>query len=234
MGASFQWREPRAAEARPLSQVVAFGRGRGAGTGYMSFSERVGPGVLVIHALPTLGTEVMGFADELRAEGFTVLVPELGDAIVLDDPPGARAVSPSFDEERAMWRLRAAAEHLTANWHPRLGAVGFCLGARFACALAQEELLDATVLYQGLGVVSAERWSGPLLGHFEEGDEAVRRADAEDLFSLLEQHDIDAEMHLYETTAQWPAVTSSPSSEDTAGAQLARKRTIDFLRYHLA
>jgi hypothetical protein len=130
MGATLHWREPPDRDARDFETFVEFGRGRRSGTGYMAYSERSGPGVLVLHPPPSWSDPVVGFAQAVHAEGFTVLVPgmEAGDA------------GPE--------RLEAAVEFLVDNWHPRLGIVGFDSAAVIAEKLAAARGCDALVLYR--------------------------------------------------------------------------------------
>jgi carboxymethylenebutenolidase len=214
--------------------MVSFGKGRGAGTGYMAFSDRVGPGVLVLHEFFGLQQSFRDYADALRNSGFTVLVPDLYEGVVARDLAEARSLADALDVDHALRRLTAAAEHLTANWHPRLGCVGFSLGAYLASALAQEGTLEATVLYYGLGEVEPANWRGSLLGHFAERDEWEDLAVANDVFKALEEHGVEAELHVYPGTGHWFANPGVENAYEARAAELARERTIDFLRYHLA
>jgi carboxymethylenebutenolidase len=82
--------------------------------------------------------------------------------------------------------------------------------------------------------VRPEQWRGPLLGHFADKDEWVSRSEVQDVIAGLEGHDIDAEVYVYSGTGHWFANSSSPAAYRPVAADLARHRTIEFLRYHLA
>ena len=122
MGATVQWRGEQPREPASYGKVVSFGNLRDKGTGYMSYSERVGPGVVVLGG----STEL---CDWLTAEGFTALAPEL--------PP---------DEETAARMVVAAVDHLVDNWHPRVGLLAFGERRDLAQAIAERKAVDAIVL----------------------------------------------------------------------------------------
>jgi dienelactone hydrolase len=140
------WREPPRRDPRDFETFVEFGRGRRSGRGFMAYSERAGPGVLVLHPAPSWPDPVLDFARAVHGDGFTVLVPDAG----VDGGDGE------------LERVAAAADYLADNWHPRLGIVGFGAAAVMACRLAGARECDALVLYGGS---DANRFEGPLLSH---------------------------------------------------------------------
>jgi carboxymethylenebutenolidase len=200
----------------------------------MSYSERSGPGVLVLHEFFGLQPSFKSFADSLQAEGFTVLVPDLYDDRMASTVEEAEALSDSLNLEDTMDRLDAACEHLTANWHPRLGVIGFSLGAWLATTLVQRRSVEATVLYYGVNEVDPARWSCPIMGHFADDDEWTPLPEATAFFEKLTAAGIDARMFSYEGTGHWFANQSVAEAFNADAAQLAFERSIDFLRHHLA
>ena len=88
----------------------------------MSYSERVGPGVVVLGGSTKL-------CDWLTEEGFTALAPHLPD-----------------DTDKADRLIDAAVDHLVDNWHPRVGVLAFGERHAFAERLAQRKTLDAVAL----------------------------------------------------------------------------------------
>lgn len=119
-----QWRGEQPREPASYGKVITFGNLRDKGTGYMSYSERVGPGVVVLGGSQQL-------CDWLTEEGFTALAPDL---------PG--------DEATADRIVDAAIDHLVDNWHPRVGAVAFGDQRTFARRLAERRNLDAVALLE--------------------------------------------------------------------------------------
>jgi carboxymethylenebutenolidase len=235
MGKSIQSRRPpQGLQNRSFRAMVPFGRRRTAGQGYMAYSDRVGPGVILLHEFFGLQPSFKAYADLLNEQGFTVLAPDLYDGSLADSVESALAKARSLDVDRALGQIKAAAEHLTDNWHPRLGVVGFSLGAGFAVQLAQDLPLEATVLYYGLGDIDPERWRSPCLGHFAAHDEWESTAEAELAFSALQERGIEAEMHLYPEVGHWFANADVLSAYDQSAAELAFQRTADFFHYHLS
>jgi dienelactone hydrolase len=148
MGVTLQWRnDPGDRPERRYGSMVEFGGGAARGTGYMSYSDRVGPGVVVVHDAFGLHEEVISFCDQLNLEGFTVLAPDLYDGRVARSPEEAGALAAELDDVRALRLIAEAATHLTANWHPRVGVVGLGSGAEMAASVAGGARLDALVAW---------------------------------------------------------------------------------------
>jgi len=218
-----------------MGEMVRFGKRRDAAVGYQVASQRAGPGVLVIPEVFGLTPHFKSFADRLnRDELFTVVAFDLYDGATAAHRAEAVALRDSLDRARVIAKLEAAAEHLTANWHPRLGVVGFSLGAGYAVALAQTIEIEATVVYYGLDDVDAGRWHGPVLGHFAANDDAPDPSEAKGFCDAVLASGEEAEMHVYGGMEHGFANQDRPGSFDAASAELAYRRTCDFLRHHLA
>ena len=124
MGATVQWRGEQPREPSSYGKTITFGNLRDKGRGYMSYSERVGPGVVVLAGSVRL-------CDWLTEEGFTALAPELPtDGVTAD-----RIVD-------------AAVDHLVDNWHPRVGVVAFGSSRALAERLVERRTLDAVALLE--------------------------------------------------------------------------------------
>jgi carboxymethylenebutenolidase len=235
MGKSIQSRRPpQNLQNRSFRRTIEFGKHRTAGSGYMSYSDRVGPSVILLHEFFGLQQSFKSYADLLNDQGFTVLAPDLYDGAIAESVESAQAMARSLDIERTVGRIKAAAQHLADNWHPRLGVVGFSLGADFAVELAQDFPVEAAVLYYGLGDIQAHKWRSPLLGHFADQDEWTSFSEAEVAFAELQANGVETEMHLYPDTGHWFANADVPSAYNPVAAELAFQRTADFFQYHLS
>lgn len=129
MGVTVQWRGEPEREPHTYGKTVTFGNLRDKGSGYMSYSERIGPGVVILTEVIDAGAR--SFADDLMHEGFTVLVPEL-----------------QGEPERALRVAVAAIGYLVDNWHPRIGVVAFGTTASMAEEVGRQRPLDATALFE--------------------------------------------------------------------------------------
>jgi carboxymethylenebutenolidase len=218
-----------------MGEMVRFGKRRDAAVGYQVASQRAGPGVLVIPEAYGLTPHFKSFADRLNSdELFTVVAFDIYEGVTAAHRDEALALRDSLDRARVIAKLEAAAEHLTANWHPRLGVVGFSLGAACAVALAQEIEIEATVAYYGFDDVDPGRWHGPVLGHFAANDNAPDPAEAKGFMDAVLAAGEEAEMHVYDGVGHGFANQDRQDTFEAAPAELAYRRTCAFLRHHLA
>ena len=234
MGKSISWRDRNDKEPRSYGREVTFGKRKDLGRGYMAHSDRAGPGVIVLHEFFGLQDSFKRFADRLSDEGFTALAVDLYEGTIVDTVEDAKAAAQSLDEDHVLEMLGGAIRHLRDNWHPRVGVIGFSLGAGFACALASRHPLEATVCYYGFGDIDAAGWQGPLLGHFATEDDWEPLEYVRETFEKAEAGGVDTELHLYEGVGHWFANPAVPSAYDEASSEIAWDRTIEFLRYNLA
>ena len=234
MGGSIQWREPPASEPQHFAAAVEFGTRSAAGTGYMCYSQRSGPGVLLLHEFFGLQDSFKQYAARLSSSGFTVLAPDLYDGALATTVDEAIELRDGLDANRTAGRVEAAADFLVNNWHPRLGVIGFSLGAEFADALARSRPVEATVFDYGCGQDSASGFSGALLAHLATDDEWLPLPEAEQTMAAIRDAGVETDAYVYPGTGHWfanPAVEDAFKPEE---AELAFTRTVDFLRYHLA
>ena len=213
-------------------EMITFGGLSDKTTGHMGYTDRVGPSVLVLHEEQGLGSGIKAYVDRLAEEGFTALAPDLYGEPDARDPGPSR----SLHQESTLKSVRAAATHLTENWHPRLGVVGFSEGAWLGTRCLDEVPRDATVAYYGYDpeLVTPDRWRGPLLGHFADLDERLSWDEVDALFSRLANAGHDVDWHRYEDTRRWFASPDLAGAFDIDAAEMAWERTIEALYYHLS
>ncbi|MDN5892630.1 MAG: dienelactone hydrolase family protein [Nocardioides sp.] len=132
------------------------------GSTHDTYRKGSGPGVIVIHEIPGMTPEVIGFADELVERGYTVVMPHLFGTPGAEMGAGTLArsvvqvcVSKEFVKLRsaqtspiAGW-LRSLARELHAELGgPGVGALGMCFTGGFALAMMVDESVTAPVLAQ--------------------------------------------------------------------------------------
>jgi dienelactone hydrolase len=121
-----------------------------------------GPGVVLVHEIPGITPEVIDFADEVVARGYTVVMP------VLFGRPGAPATTGAIARSigqvcvnREFVKLRAGVTSPVTAWlqslahslhaelgGPGVGALGMCLTGGFALAMMVDESVAAPVVAQ--------------------------------------------------------------------------------------
>ena len=132
------------------------------GVTHPTYRKGSGPGVIVIHEIPGITPKVIAFAEEVVAQGFTVVMPSLFGR------PGAESTVPEslrsiaricVSREFSMFALgrtspvatwlRSLAGQLHAQLGgPGIGAVGMCFTGGFALAMLAGAPVAAPVLAQ--------------------------------------------------------------------------------------
>ncbi len=155
----------------------------GAGATYECFERGSGPGVVLIPEMPGITPEVLGLADRLVGDGFTVVVPSIFGE------PGRRmstgyvlttfarvCVLAEFrafavDADRPITHfLRALAADLASRTPGRaVGVIGMCFTGGFALATAVDPSVGAAVMSQPAtpGPMGAKRSADPGLSSAE-------------------------------------------------------------------
>lgn len=133
-----------------------------AGVTHPTYRKGTGPGVIVIHEIPGITPDVIAFAEEVVAAGFTVVLPHLFGTP--ERPMSVPAVistmrrvcvSAEFTKLAtgvtapvADW-LRSLARDLHAELGgPGVGALGMCFTGGFALAMMVDDAVAAPVLAQ--------------------------------------------------------------------------------------
>ncbi len=132
------------------------------GTAHPTYRRGSGPGVVVVHEIPGITPQVVGFAQEVVDAGFTVVLPHLFGTPGRGMTPGHVAqafrqvcVSREFTTLAigettpvAGW-LRSLARALHAELGgPGVGALGMCFTGGFALAMMVDDAVAAPVLCQ--------------------------------------------------------------------------------------
>jgi len=147
-----------------------------------------GPGMVVIQEIFGVNAVMRGIADNLAAQGYTAICPDLfwrmKPGVQLTDKTDAEwklAVGyfGRFDADKGAEDLKATLAALRK--HPacsgKVGAVGYCLGGKLAYFMATRSDADCSVGYYGVGIQDAlgeaKNIKHPLLLHIAGKDEFV-------------------------------------------------------------
>jgi dienelactone hydrolase len=187
--------------------------------------------VLVFHHAQGVTPGITAFADELRAAGHTVHVPDLFDGRTFGSIPEGMA----FIKEQGFDALRERGVHVADDLPPDLVYAGFSFGEMIAQELAQTRPgARGALLFYSCIPISGEWAFGP----WPEGVPVqIHGADHDPFF--VDEGDIDAareivasvpdaELFLYPSDQHYFADRSLPSYDAEATA-LLMQRVLDFL-----
>ena len=127
-----------------------------------TYRNGTGPGVVVIHEIPGMTPEVIAFADEVVASGFTVVMPELfGEVEKPMNPLTVTRTMAKLCVSREFSMLALGTTQPVATWlrsparalheelgGPGVGAIGMCFTGGFALAMMVDDSLAAPVVAQ--------------------------------------------------------------------------------------
>lgn len=132
------------------------------GVTHPTYRRGTGPGVVVVHEVPGLTAEAVGFADEVVEAGYTVVLPHLfGEAGRPMSTGQVAKVFPRVCISREFTVLAAGETSPVVGWlrdlartlhdelgGPGVGALGMCFTGGFALAMAVDTSVAAPVLCQ--------------------------------------------------------------------------------------
>lgn len=167
------------------------------------------PVVVVIHEIFGLTDWIRAVADQLAAEGFIAIAPDLlsgkgpgGGGTESVDQQGATTLIRDLERAEVNRRLQASADFATAlpAATDRVASIGFCWGGTSSFTLASAwGGLDAAVVYYGSSPAETElqRITAPILGLYA-GDDARVNATIEPARWILDPLTIPFEVEIYE------------------------------------
>ncbi len=216
-------------------------------TAWVVYPERsdAAPVMVVIHEIFGLSDWVRGVADQLAAEGFIAIAPDLlsgkgydGGGTDSFSPEDVRKAIRDLDPGEVDRRLRAAAGYATAlpSATARVGSVGFCWGGstsfRFATAW---DGLDAAIVYYGSSppTESLATIEAPVLGLYG-GDDARVNATIPPARKEMDRLGKVYETEIYEGAGHgFLRQQAGRDGSNLKASQQAWARTLAFLRAEL-
>ncbi len=215
-------------DARLTAQLVKFQAGVGQMSGYQAQPKNIAkmPAILVVHENRGLNAHIEDVARRFALEGFLVLAPDalssMGGSPA--DPEQAVGMIKSLNMEETVKNFAAAAAYLKT--HPqstgKVGVVGFCWGGAIANYLAVQSYGKQPPTEDVVKIKAA------LLLHYAGLDERINQGIPE-LKEALVKNGVEHELHMYEGTEHAFNNDTNPARYNKQAAELAWKRTIDFL-----
>jgi carboxymethylenebutenolidase len=212
------------------------------GSGYLAKPKAAGiyPGVVVIHENRGLNPHIKDVARRMALEGFVALAPDYLNALggTPDDADKARdmigTLKPEAIVATSMAALAAVKSHGGTNG--KSGAMGFCWGGGAVNALAVADAsLSAGVAYYGMQPPAADvpKIMAPLMLHYASLDERIN-AGIPALEEALKTAKKTYELHMYEGANHAFNNDTNATRYNKEAADLAWKRTVDFLKKYVA
>ncbi len=226
-----------AGDVRLTSQRVSFPAASGPMSGYQAQPKNVEkmPAILVVHENRGLNPHIEDVARRFAVAGFLALAPDalsmLGGSPA--DPEQAVGMIKTLNMDETVKNFAAAAAYLKT--HPqstgKVGVVGFCWGGAIANMLAVHSAdIIAAVPYYGKQPPTEEvvKIKAALLLHYAGLDERINQG-IPALKEALVKNSVEHELFMYEGAQHAFNNDTNPERYNQQAAELAWKRTIEFL-----
>ncbi|BCJ91695.1 carboxymethylenebutenolidase [Terrihabitans soli] len=231
-------------DKRLVIQNVTFDAPNGKVNGYVTRPKGGAarlPAVVVIHENRGLNPHIKDVTRRLALEGFLVLAPDLLTPLggTPENEDQARDLIAKLEPLPNITNIAASVGHLAQSGSStgKVGAVGFCWGGARASEIASvaPPPLAAAVSYYGMGLAAKNVGTikAPLLLHYAGLDERVNASIA-DYKKALDEAGKTYELFMYDGANHAFNNDTNPARYNKAAADLAWKRTVDFLKKNLA
>jgi len=204
------------------------------GTGYLASPENPRGGVLVLHAWWGLNDFFKSFGNRLASQGYVALAPDLHDGALAKTVEEAKELQSKIDDERIKKIVIGAQEYL--RYVPsvsgrKIGVIGFSMGAAWSLLLStlKPESVGAVVVFYGTYPVDFSKAQASYLGHYAPDDEWETPADVRATEEKIRGAGREVTFHFYPGTKHWFFEENRPMEFKRDAADLAWKRTLEFL-----
>ena len=201
------------------------------------------PGVVVIQEWWGLTEQIKGVADKLAKAGYRALVPDLyRGKLTLEAKEAEHLMGTLNFGDVAAQDIRGAVQHLESSGSPKAGVTGFCMGGALTLLSAVNvPEADAFVVWYGfppLEYIDPSKIRAPILGHFALDDEFFPIGKVDELEKKLREAKAKFEFQRYKAKHAFANEEANqrklpPLEYNPQAAELAWKRTIEFLDKHL-
>ncbi len=216
------------------SRMVEFKAEGGQGKGYLASPEKPRGAVLVLHAWWGLNDFFKSFANRLASQGFLALAPDLHDGALAMTVAEAKELHSKIIDERVKKLVLGAADYLQSLPSlsgQKIGVVGFSMGAAWSLLLStlKPENVGAVVVFYGTYPIDFSMATASYLGHFAPEDEWEPMADVRATEDKIRGAGKEVAFHFYPGTKHWFVEENRPVEYKRDAADLAWKRTLEFL-----
>jgi len=220
------------------SHMIEFPAEGGKGRGYLASPVNPRGKVLVLHAWWGLNDFFKSFADRLSSKGFLAFAPDLYDGPVAKSVDEAKALHSKVDNKRIEKIVLGSSEYLHSNpavSGRKMGVVGFSMGAALSLEIStlKPESVGAVVVFYGTYPIDFSKAQASYLGHFAPDDEWEPLSEVQALEGKLREAGKETSFHFYPGTKHWFFEEDRPVEYNRDAADLAWKRTMEFLNRKL-
>jgi carboxymethylenebutenolidase len=230
-----------------MGKMIHFKRPDGASVnGYLAEPAQAGtaPGMVVIQEWWGMNDQIKAVADKLAAAGYRALVPDLYRGKVALEANEAEHLMNDLDfGDAAGQDVRGAVQYLKESGSAKVGVTGFCMGGALTLlSVVNVPEADAGVVWYGyppLEYIDPSKIKAPLLGHWATEDDAFAIEGVDKLEEMLSAAGVSFEFHRYQAKHAFANETADSKNlpflkYDPQAAELAWRRTMDFLNEHLS
>jgi len=194
-------------------------------------------GLVVVQEIFGVNAHIRSVADGYAKDGFLAVAPALFDrferGVELGYAPAdrQRAMSflPKLDAEKSLADASAAIDFAATATGKKVGVVGYCYGGTIAWLAATRRGVPAVGYYGGhISKFAGEPLSAPVILHFGKQDTHIPAEDVEKI------HAAHPEVKIFWYDAGHGFNRDVDASYNSEAARLARARSLEFLKQHLA
>lgn len=225
------------------TQEVAYYPAKLETMGYLAVPEGEGPfpALILIHEWWGMNDNIRDFAERFAEQGYIALAVDLYDGQAADTPAQAGELAGAVREntEGAFANLKAAVDYLKARPDVKvdsMASVGWCFGGQWSYEMAKNDLgVAASVMYYGRFSPADDlsMMKAMILGHFGEEDTSIAVDDVREFQAKLATLSGEHQVFIYPNAGHAFANEDNEEAYDKEAADLAWKRTLDFLAEHL-
>jgi carboxymethylenebutenolidase len=221
------------------THMVEFPCGRSRANAYLSVPEGGDvPGVLVLPAWWGLTDFFKGVCVRLAKSGFVALAPDIYHGKTATTIAEAKRLRSKLNSTKLRIELSESTNYLRATFAEtgdKIGVLGFSLGANWALWLAMEKPKEvaAVVTFYGARKGDYKKAHAAFLGHYAEDDRWTPINSVRELEKDIRAAGKEVEFHVYPSTTHWFFEENQPDAYNPKAANLAWKRTLEFLHSRL-